>query len=209
MTTREKIVTKALELFNARGIEYVGMRELAASIDLKLGNITYYFPTKEDLIHQLALDLSALNAGVWEEREQLSIPSFLDMIRQHFNNQVRYRCLLLSFVHLMGQYPKIAGRYGSVDQRRKITIEANLKKLMDRHYLKGLSATEIDFLVGQISLIARFWISEAAISYRQLSAAQQIEHYLTQIAHLLLPYSTPEGSQAIHRYLTDKDLSPA
>ena len=203
MNTREKILTRALELFNAKGIEYVAMRELAASIELKLGNITYYFPTKEDLIYQLSLDLSALNSGVWEEREELSVLSFLDMIRQHFNNQLRYRCLLLSFVHLMGQYPKVAERYEGVDMRRRNTVRANLEKLAARKYLKKLAEAEMDFLVAQIAFIARFWLSEAAISHRPLSAAQQVEHYLSLIARLLLPYSAAQGSREIQGFLEE------
>jgi AcrR family transcriptional regulator len=41
--TAKKILHKALELFNERGIEYVGMRELAASFGITIGNVTYNF----------------------------------------------------------------------------------------------------------------------------------------------------------------------
>ena len=53
MTTKEKILSKALEMFNDRGIEYVGLRELAAILAMRVSNITYYFPTKDDLVNQL------------------------------------------------------------------------------------------------------------------------------------------------------------
>lgn len=46
MKTKERIVSKALELFNEHGIEYVGLRELAAHLGIRVSNITYYFPTK-------------------------------------------------------------------------------------------------------------------------------------------------------------------
>ena len=42
--TREKILARALELYNEHGVEYVGVRELAKDLNLKGGNITYYFP---------------------------------------------------------------------------------------------------------------------------------------------------------------------
>ena len=51
ITTEEKILAKALEMFNERGIEYVGMRELAATLNIRVSNITYYFPTKDDLVN--------------------------------------------------------------------------------------------------------------------------------------------------------------
>ncbi|RYZ50620.1 MAG: TetR/AcrR family transcriptional regulator, partial [Chitinophagaceae bacterium] len=43
LNTKDKIRDKALELFNERGIEYVGLRELAALLNIRVGNITYYF----------------------------------------------------------------------------------------------------------------------------------------------------------------------
>ena len=65
MKTEDKIVTKALEMFNIRGIEYVGLREISAELGIRVGNITYYFPTKDDLVNRLSLDLNKLNSKVF------------------------------------------------------------------------------------------------------------------------------------------------
>ena len=40
MSTKEKLVSRALDLFNENGIEYVGMRELAADLNMRVGNVT-------------------------------------------------------------------------------------------------------------------------------------------------------------------------
>ena len=64
MNTREKILDKALEMFNERGIEYVGLRELAAILDIRVGNITYYFPTKDDLVYEISMGLNQANSAV-------------------------------------------------------------------------------------------------------------------------------------------------
>src|SRR5688572_28682633 len=101
MNTQEKILDKALEMFNEQGIEYVGLRELAAVLSMRVSNITYYFPTKDDLVYALSLELSKQNAAVIVERESLTMLTFLRMFRQVFQNHVAYRCLLLSVVHLM------------------------------------------------------------------------------------------------------------
>ncbi len=53
LNTREIILDKALKMFNERGIEYVGLRELAGVLGIRVSNITYYFPTKDDLVYQL------------------------------------------------------------------------------------------------------------------------------------------------------------
>ncbi len=71
--TKERIVSKALEMFNERGIEYVGLRELASTLDMRVSNITYYFPTKDDLVNHLSLDFSELNSRVMVENNDITL----------------------------------------------------------------------------------------------------------------------------------------
>jgi AcrR family transcriptional regulator len=102
MTTKEKIFTKALELFNNEGVEYVGMRELAAHLNMRVSNITYYYPTKDDLVFAISQGLKEANSKIVVENDNITLLAFLNMLKQVFHNHVKYRCLLLSFVHLNG-----------------------------------------------------------------------------------------------------------
>lgn len=201
MGTKERITRKALELFNQNGIEYAGMRELAASLGMKIGNITYYFPTKDDLVNQLALDLSALNEETLAPTENLTIFSFLEMREKSFRNQHAYRCLLISFVHLIKQNPLIAKRYKNVGKARGNGLIDHIKSLQRQEYLRIDSHQDLEYLVSSIGLIARFWISEAAISYHHLPIEQQIGHYSGLIARMLFPYATKQGRNQIEDFL--------
>jgi len=201
MKTKEKIIQKALELFNENGIEYVGMRELAASIDMQIGNITYYFPTKNDIVNQLALDLSDLNTKTLIPPDYLTMQSFLEMRRRTFENQYKYRCLFLSFVHLIKQNLAIAERYKKVEKERENNLLNNITLLQKGHYLKVISQEDIDFLGAAIALIARFWISEASISYDHMSVENKIHHYTKLIAQMLIPYATRKGRMQIDDFL--------
>src|SRR5215218_2536111 len=95
MNTRDKIRGKALEMFNERGIEYVGLRELAALLDMRVSNITYYFPTKDDLVYQLSQELGKKNAAIIVEKKGITMRGFLDILHQVFQNHAQFRCLLL------------------------------------------------------------------------------------------------------------------
>ena len=200
MNTRQKILDKALEMFNERGIEYVGLRELASILDMRVSNITYYFPTKDDLVHQLALELSKSNAAVMVERESLTMMSFLQMLHQVFQHHVKFRCLLLSVVHLMKQNKHMAADYRQTQKIRNATIQSNLQALQSAGYLKVNDESDMEFLVSGISLISRFWISEAAVSPHQFSVTEQIRHYLLLITKLLMPHATDEGRKDIEHY---------
>lgn len=199
--TEEKILSMALEMFNEKGIEYVGMRELASVLNIRVSNINYYFPTKDDLVNRLSLDLSQLNARIVTDDSNLTVASFLDMFQKVFRNHLAYRCLLLSFVHLMEQNKKISERYKQTQENRNTALRQNLLALVRNGYLHIKEDGITDFLVAHIALIARFWISEAAISQRNLSPEEQIKYYVQSIGKLLEPYLTEKGTKQLQNVL--------
>ena len=190
----ERIVDMALKMFNESGVEYVGMRELAAAVGIRIGNLTYYFPTKDDLVNRLSIQLAEENSKTIVPLEGMTMPVFFEMLEQVFKNHLKYRCLMLSFVHIMQRNPLIAKRYSKTQSERSDTWGKNIHALIASRYLSA-GKEEVAFLVSSIGLIARFWISEAAISFRNQSEDDQITHYLRMIARIFLPYSTPKGKK--------------
>lgn len=51
--TREEILRAALHLLVGEGYRAMTMRRIAAECGMKLGNLTYHFPTREDLVQAL------------------------------------------------------------------------------------------------------------------------------------------------------------
>ncbi|MBK7761953.1 MAG: TetR family transcriptional regulator [Bacteroidetes bacterium] len=198
MTTKKSILDKALEMFNEKGIEYVGMRELAASLNMRVSNITYYFPTKDDLVNQLSINLSQLNSEIVVVQEELTISNFLDMLEKVFRNHIKFRCLLLSFVHLLQRNHFISLRYKNTEKDRSTAILRMLQSLMESTLLK--TDADLDFLASTLALIIRFWISEASVSHSKLSEQEQIKHYLNIVIKLFLPYVTAKGKRELVAY---------
>lgn len=54
--TRSNILTTARRLFNAEGYDRVTMRRIAAEAGIGVGNVTYYFPRKQDIVDALMDD---------------------------------------------------------------------------------------------------------------------------------------------------------
>lgn len=200
LPTEKKIIQTALKMFNKSGIEYVGMRELATALVMRIGNLTYYFPTKDDLVNRISLDLAEENNKIIVPVEQVTIKGFFAMLQQVFRNHVKYRCLMLSFVHIMQQNPLIAKRYSKIQSARNETWFKNIQALREGEYISA-NTGEVDFLVSTIALIARFWISEAVISFKNLSDEQQQEHYTRMIARIFLPFATAKGKRDLEELL--------
>ena len=54
--TRQVILDSARRLFNERGVSDVSMRAIAADANISVGNLTYHFPRKRDLVSALMAD---------------------------------------------------------------------------------------------------------------------------------------------------------
>ena len=53
MKLKEKILIKAVELFNEKGIPSTSPNQIAAALGISTGNLTYHFKTKAILIKEV------------------------------------------------------------------------------------------------------------------------------------------------------------
>lgn len=70
---REKIFRESVRLWAEKGYENVSMRDIAAACDIGTGNLTYYFPKKEDILmfyHDRVMD--TVEEGIRELDEELT-----------------------------------------------------------------------------------------------------------------------------------------
>lgn len=201
MNRRQQVRDKALEMFNERGVEYVGLREIAAALNMRVSNITYYFPTKDDLVFALAQELSAANSTILTSGTSLTVADFLQGLKAAFENQLTYRGLVVSVVHLLRQNRYMAATYEKTQRNRMETLTRNLQALMSNSELEALDEQSVQHLVYTISLISRFWIAEATVAFKKQSMQAHATYALKTIANLLLPYATAKGQPALQQFL--------
>ncbi len=209
MNTRQKILDRALEMYNERGIEYVGLRELANDLNIRVSNITYYFPTKDDLVFELSQALSRRNNEVIVDNLEITMTGFLEMLRKVFDNHYEFRGLLRSFVHVMTQNKAVLASYEKIRKNRQATLGSNIQRLVTRGYLKVENDEKLHFLVSTLSLINRYWISEAAVFGRHLSKSEQIKQNLEMILALLDPYASAKGRREMMVFRQDLNSTSA
>lgn len=56
-STREKILAVSLRLFNEQGYHHVTMRAIADALSISVGNLTYHFAKKSDIVSALMDDV--------------------------------------------------------------------------------------------------------------------------------------------------------
>jgi AcrR family transcriptional regulator len=204
---RDRILDRALQRFNAEGIEYVGVRELAKDMGIKGGNITYYFPTKDHLVAAIGMRLRELNDATIFVPKSPSLLAFMRMLRQTFRNHHRFRCLFMSLPNLMTQNTPVATMYmGKVERGRRLVMAGYLAALRDAGLLReSVSPAEIERLVGFIGLVSRGWIGDAAISHRDRTPAWCMTHYLLVTSDHLRGFCTPSGRSELDRFESELD----
>ena len=201
--TKKIIAERALELFNEKGIEYGGMRELAALLGMRVSNITYYFATKDDLVNELIVGLAALNNVTTQKYDTRSLLNFLETYQEIFKNQYAYRCLHLSFVHLFTHHKGMAEQYKQIEKKRKQRMANAFVSMMGNGYLKkSIDDDMIEKLTGHVSLLSRFWISESVISYYDKTTDEIMSHYLVLLSDIFQPYATARGRRDISEFIT-------
>lgn len=200
MNTREKILDRALEMFNERGIEYVGLRELAAILEMRVSNITYYFPTKDDLVFELSQELARRNSEVIIENKELTMTGFLEMLHKVFENHYEFRGLLRSFVHIMTQNKPVLASYKKIQTNRRATLASNIHVLVSGGYLKVENEEKLNFLVSALSTLSRYWVSEMAVFGQHLGKEQQINQNLLMITNLFEPYISAKAKKEMAKF---------
>lgn len=202
--TKELIVAKAIELYNKFGLEYVGVRELANELGMKGGNITYYFPTKDDIILEISRRLGEENNALLEKKEDLTIGTLLETFAEIFRNHYKYRSLFLSFPNLVKQNEQVRQLYRKRQKIRQETILAQLTDLEKGGYIRIPGEKELDSIFNVISIVSRFWLSNAAVEAEVQNVSQTMNKYLDILAGQFLLVSTAKGRRDIDNYYNKK-----
>jgi AcrR family transcriptional regulator len=178
------------------------MRDLARDLGLSPGNLTYHFATKEDVLLGLAERLSDRNARTHADRLRPGgLDELLGGLREVFLTQVDYRCLILSIVHLSDHYPRMAERYRATQRERIRGFRAMLRHLAAQGSLApALGPDDLERLVGTISLVGRFWLSEVRLDHRDRAIDAMIDRYLDILAGALRGSATAKGREELRRF---------
>jgi len=203
---RERILARALHLFNQSGIEYVAVRELARELGIRGGNITHHFPTKDDIIVAIASRLREIDESTVALPESPTLYGFMEMNHQVFRNHHEFRCLFLSLPKLM-QNPEIAEHLGNtVVARREGVLLNYLTRLQEAGLLtRTLGRSEAARIVSFMALVHHGWIIDGSVSYRERSPEWRMSHYLHVVADHLRGFATIGGRVELQRFVRELD----
>ncbi len=194
MSTKDKIKKAAIVCFNHDGIANVRLQHIAEAANMSVGNMTYHFRTKEDIVR-----------GIWEELEQAQrilltefrvLPLFEDIERlldSTFRLQNEYAFFYLDMLEMMRAYSEIQELY-----RQHLTWQIQQMHLaIEFNYARGAMIqpqTEPANFTAQLA--AQFWSTADTWKYRcsvQGLPTDDYRAFRATIWNLFVPMFTEMG----------------
>lgn len=192
--TRDTILRTGLSLFNDHGVETIGIREIARTLGLSPGNVSYYFPKKEDLIIELSKHLSAKNSIHFNIHPDLTFSQFLEKFDSIAKNQYEYRFLLISMTHLLTNFPDLAKKYQVTQEQRTEDISKIITTLKYNGYIKKtISKSDQEVLQMSLRMLGKFWMVDWYGSLKRPSLRVRLQLNRELYIFLFKPYLTLKG----------------
>jgi len=199
MKRKEQILETALATFNSKGYENVSTYDISRQMKISQGNLTYHFPTKKDLINNLAKSMIAeIDKFILIVGDDFSIRDFYDNLYKTFKINLKYKFIYMNYSQIVLNDPDLNEYFMNNLLNRKQLLFKILKQLIQNGDLASDSILSInDMLAGTINMIAIYWVPESEIYYPKMTDEERINHHLDLIFMQFIPYLSAAGKENI------------
>lgn len=204
LSTKQKIINKAIELFNDKGFASVTLFEIAGALAMTRGNLTYHFRDKDLLLKAIADEFWA---KVETEKKKTSLlPSFENMhneVQLFYNIQRVYAFIFLDY-HVIN-HPAIRKQFKEMFQQRIKDMEATIAFSiaagnMHPEPYEGIYHN----LAFNTWMVSFFWLNQWMIHGGDFD--KYMEEGERKLWSLLLPHLTEKGVKAFRVFFGDEYL---
>lgn len=193
------IKEKSRILFNQRGVTNVSLRDVGKELNRSYGNLTYHYPTKEDLVLEIYKEMNI-------ELTDLQSPSayenmlmyFLTLPLISYEISLKYLFFTVDFVEIKRNFPRVYSKIVmSQDKRKQMWLQL-LKKLHADGFL-------IDSLIEDDLMYLMFLSGSIRSSYFQLLPTSQYNkiEFSKTVNRLLKNYLSRKGLKVYDDFISD------
>lgn len=196
MKTSEKILAKALFLFNEKGPDQVSALQISQELGISYGNLTYHFNKKDDIILTLYQRMQTeLNNAISGLVQSLFEETFyLKLINQILEVTWNYRFVYLNLSSLMTQFEEIKNAEKNYAQSREKILSKAQEYLIREGFLQPADQVDYQLTIRTLSLILYSWISDANLFYKG-DQTSKLDYYARLFFNVALPSLTEKGME--------------
>lgn len=194
MKTNEKIIDKALTLFNEKGVDQVSSLEISQSLNISYGNLTYHYKKKDDIVLALYAQMQqSLNTSINRLVQCIFEETFYPkLVNEIFDVIWNYRFIYLNINSLMNQFEFICESEKSYYATRIKILNRAKKYLIQEGYLKPEINNNYESLIQNLNMILYAWITDAKLFYEG-DEDKKIDIYVSLFYNVALTHVTEKG----------------
>lgn len=189
------IIKSATLLFNDRGFFNVSIKEIADSIKISPGNLTYHFNKKEDILYAIQHEiLVAGNNLILPTGAYITLAHFEELFTKYYEVQRAYRFYFTEMQYLVMEYPHVIREYSETTSQRF----KDARKLVDYYIHSERLKTENehinhDHLIHSLWMTATFWSLSAPLISASDYEMRKFDTPVEALWCLLIPHLTEKG----------------
>ncbi|MES2589045.1 MAG: TetR/AcrR family transcriptional regulator [Bacteroidota bacterium] len=195
---RDLILETSLNLLNEKGIDEVTTREIAKTLKISLGNLTYYFPAKKDIILALTHELTkavdeALSEASANEAPNLLVQYF-KQVEIIFTTQLKFKFIVHKrYGEIISLFPEVQKVAQDFLKIRFDAWEQLNKQLVKEKFAKKELVIDSHAHSYVLNILALFWHQEFLIYLPELTDKQKVDKALAIFFQSYKPYLTKKG----------------
>lgn len=196
MNTKDKILNKALELFNSEGSSNISTNHIAKALDMSTGNLYYHFKNKESIIRTLLQRMIEEYDEVFRE----NFPKKEDMILESLlfddtKTAIKYKFLYNELNILFKRDRELEAIFIENQTKREKVFNDIFKFLQEKEYIqKNISDFVLNNAIKIIWYLENFRFFRYELEGRDIKRVEDLD-----IKEILLERLIP-----IYGLLTDK-----
>ena len=203
MTTKDKILSTALNLFNESGTVKISTNHIADAMGISPGNLYYHYRNKEAIIRKLWENMvEKIHVPFSKESEPAKAEKIVAFLFDFFNIMYEYRFFWLELAVLLGKDPDLKGKY--ITRSRSLL---NLYKITVRNWkntgflVQNISEKDLDQLVENTWFLSQYWALHTYIHEENLSR-ENLRNGVLRIIATIKPYLTADAVAELENILS-------
>lgn len=204
ISTKQKIINKAVELFNKNGFASVTLFEIAGELNMTRGNLTYHFKDKDLLLEAIAVELWSKMAV--ERSKSRQFPSFKNLhneVQLYYRFQRAYAFIFLDY-HVLN-HPVIKSKFHELTTQQIKDNEATIAFAISAG---NMHPEPFEGMYRNLALncwmVSFYWLNQQMV--RGNNASQCSEDGEMKIWSMLLPHFTEKGLRRFRDFFGDDYL---
>lgn len=195
---KDEILSVALKLYNKFGLENVSIRDIVKELKISPGNLTYHFPTQNDINFALAQQcVKKIDEALAFGNDNTQKSTLLKFYRQFeivFEKQLEYEFAFNKrYAEIIISSPDLQKlAQGIFPSRFDHWLQLHKQMVKEKTALPSLKKAGHS-IYHLINILSLYWHQEVNIYYPEFSKEEKIIYGLTIVFQTYKPYLTAKG----------------